>query len=906
MTDAVVGFVLEKLESLLVHEANLFRRVKGDVNLLRDDLGIMNAFLKDSEGKGDDHYMVKVLINQIRDTAYEAEDVTNTYMAQVIKQRRRKLLMKLFHWFDHAFALHAVAEKTQSVKKRIENIYANKTTFGIEAQSHVDEEAEQSLQQRRRNVEEEDVVGFIDDTAKLVDQLTNEQRLHREVISIIGMGGLGKTTLARKIYNDARIKNRFDHCAWVNVSQEYKTSVLLLDILKCFVKLSDEMYKMSNEELKVMLRDNLKGKRYFVVMDDVWKPRFWDEIRACFPDDLNGSRILITSREKEVASHASSTPPYFLPFLDKERSWELLCKKVFRGEKCPSNLERLGRQLAKKCKGLPLSIVVLGGILANKEKTQQTWSNLIGNVNWFLIDDDNKRCSDILALSYSYLPRKLRVCFLYVGVFPEDFLIPARTLIQMWVAEGFISVENDSKKMDEIDVAEYYLEQLIDRSLILVASRRSDGGVKTCRIHDLVRDYCIKMSIQEKFYEVRVNSADLRRSSNSSIPRRLSIQGNIDSESISSSRTSNNSISVGSLLLFNSYFHYNPLNWALKNFRFVRLLSVEVGKSSDYFFTFSKEIGQLVFLRYLRISFWGPIVTVGSWKSFPAYICKLPYLETIHLKGGAAMPMPNEIWMMKQLRHLYASGGIELEPPSKVGHTLSNLKVLSFVRVDGKTSILFRKSLFPNLRKLHLGIYSPHVIDTSTTSEILASLESLQNLQIFKLSDLKVGRRLDLFPSSSSESSSKLTKITFVKCEFLDPNHLMGILGKLANLQILKIKNCDMSSRQLHFMAGEFPQLEVFEMIGVGDIATWELETHAMPNLQHLFIRGCDDLRNLPDELWSLANLRMVEVSAIQPDLREKLMIKQSKLKKEGYSCKLILRPGYYSPPWPCSPPRYF
>ncbi|KAH7521629.1 hypothetical protein FEM48_Zijuj07G0053300 [Ziziphus jujuba var. spinosa] len=723
MTDAVVGFVLEKLESLLVHEANLFRRVKGDVKLLQDDLGIMNAFLKDSEGKGDDHHTVKVLINQIRDTAYEAEDVTNTYMAQVIKQRRRKLLMKLFHWFDHAFALHAVAEKTQSVKKRIENIYANKTTFGIEAQSHVDEEAEQSLQQRRRNVEEEDVVGFIDDTAKLVDQLTNEQRLHREVISIIGMGGLGKTTLARKIYNNARIKNRFDHCAWVNVSQEYKTSVLLLDILKCFVKLSDEMYKMSNEELKVMLRDKLKGKRYFVVMDDVWKPRFWDEIRACFPDDSNGSRILITSREKEVASHANSTPPYFLPFLDKERSWELLCKKV------------------------------------------------------------------------------------------------------------------------------------------------------------------------------RVNSADLRRLSNSSVPRRLSIQGNIDSESISSSGTSNNSISVGSFLLFSSYFDFDPLKWASKNFRFIQLLSVDVDNSSDYLPTFSKEIGQLVFLRYLKISSWGPIYTDGYWKSFPASICKLPYLETIHLERWAAMRMPNEIWMMKQLRHLYASGGIELEPPSKVGHTLSNLKVLSFVRVDGKTSILFRKSLFPNLRKLHLGRYSPDVIDTSTRSEILASLESLQNLQILKLSELKVGRWLDLFPSSSSESSSKLTKITFVKCGFVDPNHLMGILGKLANLQILKIKNCYMSSRQLHFMAGEFPLLEVFKMIDLSAIETWKLETNAMPNLQHLVIHGCDDLRNLPDELWSLANLRMVEVSDIQADLREKLMIKQSKMKKDGYSCKLILRPGYYSPP---------
>lgn len=167
---------------------------------------------------------------------------------------------------------------------------------------------------------------------------------------------------------------------------------------------------------------------------------------------------------------------------------------MFRGGECPPNLKELGRKLVERCGGLPLSIVLLGGVLANKEKSPRIWSRFIKNVCWQLTEGVS-----VLKLSYNHLPRELKSCFLYLGLFPEDWEIDVSDLIEFWIAEGFIQ---PVRNMSIYDVAEDYLEQLIDRSLIQVARKRKDGAVKTCRIHDLVRYLCITESIRDKFSEI--------------------------------------------------------------------------------------------------------------------------------------------------------------------------------------------------------------------------------------------------------------------------------------------------------------------------------------------------------------------------------------------------------------------
>ncbi|XP_059462089.1 putative disease resistance RPP13-like protein 3 [Corylus avellana] len=397
---------------------------------------------------------------------------------------------------------------------------------------------------------------------------------------------------------------------------------------------------LSEDELKKKLFRCLQGRRYLIVIEDIWKPEQWDEVSSVFPCNSNRSRILITSSIKEVASHASLTPPHSLRSLNNDESWELFNREVFREGTCPSELEALGRKVVKDCRGLPLSIVVLGGLLAYKKKNYQTWSKLISNVNWRLTEA-NTICKDILDLTYIHLPLYLKPCFLYFGVYPEGFEIPVRQLIQLWVAERFIQ---QTKDREPEDVAQEYLDELIDRGLIQVGRRRTDGGVKTCHVHDILRDFCISKSAEERFFEVctnvNLNLLSVKKS------RRLSIQGSIDPY------ISSNPPHFSRSLLFlgqHTYaFDSNHWKWVLENFKLLRMLNF----GCVDLYSIPTRIEELIYLRYLGIE-------SDALKAIPASICKLDRLETLDFRGTFLNCLPEGIWKLPNLRNLYMSGPVE-------------------------------------------------------------------------------------------------------------------------------------------------------------------------------------------------------------------------------------------------------
>ncbi|XP_059462087.1 putative late blight resistance protein homolog R1B-14 [Corylus avellana] len=725
-------------------------------------------------------------------------------------------------------------------------LFDNREKYGVEiAESSADTTTE-ALYERRRKVMEDDVVGFHDHSTRLVQQLT-EGNLQLGVVSIGGTCGLGKTTLARKIYNNVGIKSHFNCRAWVCISQNFKIRNVLLEILKYEMPKSEltgkKLFKYSNDdELKKKLFKCLQGRRYLIVMDDIIT-ELWDEVRSAFPDESNGSRILLIGCLKRTSlSHTFS-----LSFLGIDESWELFSKKVFRGGTCPPELESLGIKIAGHCCGLPLSIVVLGSLLATKEKTSQAWSELISNLNWDL-KEVSSICEDILALTYTLLPWHLKPCFLYFAVYPKGFEIPVSQLVQMWIGEGFMQ---HTGRTDLEDVAEEYLEELIDLSLIQVASRRTNGGVKTCRIHALIQDLCILESVKVKFLEVSTNVNLLL--ANKSL--RVCIQGSIDP--YISSNSSYPSLSLLFLGQRTHRFDPNHWKWVLENCKFLQVLNF----GCVDLYSIPTRIEELIHLRYLAVE-------SDALKAIPDSIGKLINLETLDFRGTFLNCLPKGIWMLPHLRNLYMSGPVSLpdnlDPEVRV---LSSLQTLSTVSLNPQSDCPIVEAKLPNLRKLGICFAADEI--NNKVVDVLNCLHHLDHLQILKIINCSECPSLPIsFPLS-------ITKITLRHVR-VKVRRDMKVLGKLPNLQILKLQSCLLSCK-LYVFAGSFPKLQVLKLENLR-IKKWKQRRGAMPCLKHLVIKQCIELTELPSNLWSLTALRDVELLWSTSDLGKMLWEMQMKV----------------------------
>ncbi|GER52647.1 disease resistance protein RGH3 [Striga asiatica] len=256
------------------------------------------------------------------------------------------------------------------------------------------------------------------------------------------------------------------------------TTRVLLEILHCIGCIGSE--ESEYEELGNKLYRSLFKRRYLIVMDDIWSTDAWDEMKRFFPNNDDGSRVLITTRASKVALHLDG-PNYFqMPFLEVDESWNLLRRCVFGEEQQgspPPELEAIGKNIATNCRGLPLSIVVIGGLLAKSEQTRENWQRVLENLSSTVNLEEDERCFKILKLSYDQLPVHLKPCFLYMGMYREDDWINVSMLMRLWVDEGF--VKPVAGKSLETIARVVYLNDLVLRNLIVVRERGCNGRIKS-------------------------------------------------------------------------------------------------------------------------------------------------------------------------------------------------------------------------------------------------------------------------------------------------------------------------------------------------------------------------------------------------------------------------------------------
>ncbi|KAG8380152.1 hypothetical protein BUALT_Bualt07G0163800 [Buddleja alternifolia] len=679
----------------------------------------------------------------------------------------------------------------------------------------------------------------------IVERLTGHPS-KRLIIPIVGMGGIGKTTLARNIYAKPIIKESFDIYAWATISQDYNVREILLEILLSLNKdeSRESLRGMSEEELGEKVYKTLFCRKYLIVMDDMWSIDVWDKLKRFFPDNNNGSRIMITTRLSSLSFDLIGSDGFSMKLLDDDKSWNLLCKNVFGEEGCPRELVEIGKKIAETCKGLPLSIAVIGGLLVKSEKTPQNWKYIAENLNPTVNLEDDARCLKILSMSYFNLPVHLRPCFLYMGVYPEDMDIPVSLVVRLWVAEGFLKPIS-GKCLEE--VAEDYLKHLIDRNLISVHRRGSSRKIKSCKIHDLFRDLCLREAQKEKFiYAPRVHSPSMLQSINTE--RCIVLTSSTWSHDEYTRQLLPFGLQLPSVvrsLIYNFKEGYLPSRTS----RLLRVLE------ADCLVCFMKDIFQFVNLRSLALSYTSNLNT-----KFPSSMCLLWNLQTLVINKGSrnlAFALP-EIWMMPHLRHVELRRFYFPNPPSvekdKPVFVLRNLQTLLEV-LNFKCGEDVVKRI-PNIKKLKLFYERLDEGLRECKLNNLGRLHKLESLScFFDLSDVPTLSYLVqnlTFPHSLRKLALSRTRLGW--------EEMSSNVGSLPLLQVLKVKKESCKGPEWKPVEGQFCSLRYLLIDNCDDLEYWTADNINFPSLEQLVLRDLNNLREIPLGIGDIPTLRSIGV----------------------------------------------
>ncbi|KAL5547911.1 hypothetical protein UlMin_003142 [Ulmus minor] len=664
MAETFLGPVIAELIDLLEKEVKSLKRVRKHVKSLQKELEFIQPLLKHAEAKlesGEIRDVMQVWVKHVREESNRIEEIIDEYLyfVEVEKHHRQSGCISCFHkacgFVKNLKQRHGIALLRQILRfcfsaLSIKNVKNSLCEIKDRGQGYGLRPLEQGASSTTTNVEapidprlgslfieKDEFVGLENESTALIRKPV-EGSSARSVISLVGQGGIGKTTLTKKVYDEEILKGHFELRAWVTVSQSYNLKKLLKNLKRKICTSEHGMQEMNKEvEQRIQdLRDSLEKKSYVVVFDDVWQEEFWGVIKSALPNNNMGSRILITTRNVVVANSA----PCDLVKLQTwslASAWELFCKKAFQSEfqgRCPQDLEHLSREFVNKCQGLPLAIATIAGLLSTKKKVELEWQRVLDDLKTkSKMNSQLSSISKILCLSYYNLPFPLNYCFLYFGIFPEDYSISDERLYRLWISEGFIQATG---VMTLEEIAEAYLNELTQRNLVTLSPSFWIGEGKFYGVHDLMHDVILSRANEVCFCQ----TWDENKSRFRGAGRRLRISGSIENVLKNVGESPIRSLFFSDI---DEQLTESFIVTLFKKFKLLEALDFERVPLN----ILPKEVGNLFHLKYLSLRY-------TKVKILPKSIKNLQKLQSLDIRETLIRELPVEINELGNLRHIVA------------------------------------------------------------------------------------------------------------------------------------------------------------------------------------------------------------------------------------------------------------
>ncbi|KAL1547794.1 putative disease resistance protein [Salvia divinorum] len=902
MAESAANVFLETLRDLLVEETKFLLSVGGDVEKVKGDLRSIHALLMRADRGRHASPTLKLYISQLKDLAFQAENLLETYAVEIqSKKEGRKSLKEKFRRYiciiSECYSVHEVGNEARDIMSALADL-ASKLESELGRESSPLSRQEYETRQTYAHEVEHDFVGMGEDIEILVSKVKDETR-RRRVVKIYGMGGLGKTTLARKVYNHTDLQSYAR--AWVCITQQFQPKAVFGEILRQLDSNAGQIDGMEDRELVTRIQSFSEGRKCLVVIDDIWKNDDWEIIRKAFPVNCN---VILTTRSENIANQQSE--PHKLKFLTEDEGWTLLQKITDISPADPDlkSFEDIGRVIVSKCEGLPLSVCVIGGILRQKVHTLPEWRRVNVDMGSYLRRgegvEEYKRVNQVLDLSYDALPYYLKPCFLYLACFPEDAKIETERLYLLWMAEGFISYQDKGPNESLRDVARRYLTELAMRCMVQLHEAKTYYQLDkfdSCGLHDLMHDLCSsKAEAEEEKFVKRVDASkyltDILSPTQTRVVIPPSIGNSVSRLAISCDFNSTVSSVDGleevkglrSFTLLQKFFGTPNIGFKENtiDFKMSQYLRIFVADCCEFEGgMLPSKLGELIHLRYMSLR-------GSNVRELPKSVCSMPYLQTLDLRVPfpAVIRLPNVIWKIKRLKHLFLNEDIEVIGGEKL--RLDGLQELETLdKITSETCCIADIPRLISLQRLCVA-----VCDVDSMSTVLSNKNrQLRETRVW-VKSCDLCREKDMEVLNDGLMTPSLLTLQMERCNMSGrfPCYKQGMCQNLVSLELAfcKVKVdvvefgkypmlrelalCEVEiAETLTFHPNSFPQIEYLGLYELHDLRKWEVEEGAMPKLTSLTICECPNLDKVPDGLRSISTLRMIEITKMPRQFMERV-----------------------------------